>query len=252
MDAIGLSSSASASATVPVAVGTKANGKYPFTGTANISGTSTAKVASTGYGVKDVESATGSVTGSATVSGSMDTANPTVTGSATVKPNGLTAANGNAKISSAATTTQPSSGYYVAATPSTATSTTITQTKTLTTPGYLGTKDEITASGSVTGGSGSKYYIPITSSSLGNGAKNGVTYSENTSVIIPSQGALYIEEGYIGATKITLDQMLGGKDDTAGIAAPDIRQGAIAYDVKGEKLTGTMPNASLTAGNGSV
>lgn len=254
VDEAGLAVTASgASATVgTITVGTKANGKYPLTGSASISGTANASTATSGWAAKGITKASGSISGTAHLSGSLSAAAASVAGSATVKPNALSAANGTAKIASAATTTEPESGYYVSATPSTAATTAITQTKTLTTNGYLGDAAEISASGSVTGGAGSKYYIPITSSSLGNSAKDGITYSENTSVIIPSEGALYIEEGYTPAIKITLDQMLDGKADTAGTSAPDIRSGKIAYDVNGKKLTGTMPNASRTAGAGSV
>lgn len=242
-----------ASATVgTIAVGTKASGKYPLTGSASISGTANASTTTSGWAAKGVTSASGSISGTAHLNGSLSAAAASVAGSATVKPNALSAANGTAKVASAATTTKPESGYYVSATPSTAASTAITQTKTLTTKGYLGDAAEISTSGSVAGGAGSQYYIPITSSTLGNSAKDGITYSENTSVIIPSEGALYIEEGYTPAIKITLDQMLDGKADTAGTSAPDIRSGKIAYDVDGKKLTGTMPNTSRTAGAGNV
>lgn len=250
--AIATSGTANASITT-IAVGTKANGKYPITGSGSVSGTASASVSTTGYVVKGTQTASGAISGTASLSGtSLAAASATVSGSATVKPNGLSAASGNAKIASAATTTQPTSGYYVAATPSTAASTAISQSKKINTAGYLGDAAEISASGTVTGGAGSKYYIPITSSSLGNSAKDGITYTENTSIIIPSEGALYIEEGYTPAIKITLDQMLDGKDDTAGTSAPDIRSGKIAYDVDGKKLTGTMPNASRSAGAGNV
>ena len=254
VDEAGLVVTASgASATVgTIAVGTKASGKYPLTGSASISGTANASTTTSGWAAKGVTKASGSISGTAHLSGSLSAAAASVAGSATVKPNALSAANGTAKIASAATTTEPESGYYISATPSTAASTAITQTKTLTTKGYLGDAAEISTSGSVAGGAGSQYYIPITPSTLGNSAKDGITYSENTSVIIPSEGALYIEEGYTPAIKITLDQMLDGKADTAGTSAPDIRSGKIAYDVDGKKLTGTMPNTSRTAGDGHV
>ena len=242
-----------ASATVgAITVGTKASGKYPLTGSASISGTASASTETSGWAAKGATKASGSISGTASLNGSLSAAAASVAGSATVKPNALSAANGTAKIASAATTTKPESGYYVSATPSTAANTSITQTKTLTTKGYLGDAAEISTSGSVTGGAGSQYYIPITSSTLGNSAKDGITYSENTSIIIPSEGALYIEEGYTPAIKITLDQMLDGKADTAGTSAPDIRSGKIAYDVDGKKLTGTMPDTSRTAGAGNV
>lgn len=83
MDPIELGSSASASATVPVSIGSKSGSSYPFSGSASISGTSTASVNSTGYGVKGVESATGSVSGTATVSGSVSEIGLGASGSAT-------------------------------------------------------------------------------------------------------------------------------------------------------------------------
>lgn len=76
---------------------------------------------------------------------------------------------------------------------------------------------------------------------LANSATANVTYAENTSVAIPSQGALYINAGYYPNTMITLDQMLDGKTDTAGTANGQILSGYVAYDVDGKKLTGTIP-----------
>lgn len=72
-------------------------------------------------------------------------------------------------------------------------------------------------------------------------------YTENTSVAVPSGGSLVIEEGYYPKTFITLDQILDGKTDTAGTAAGDVKSGYIAYNVDGQKLTGTL--AKLTSSN---
>lgn len=201
-----------------VSAGTKANGKYPITATVSVSGTATASVGTQGF--TDSTSYTGSVTkGSVTNNATLTAAAATVSGSATVKPNGLTAANGNAQIASAATTTQPSSGYYVAATPSTAASTTITQSKSGLTAGYLGTLDEISASGSVSGGAGSKYYIPIKSAGVTKG-----TTTVNASTKAVTRGTFDVSEGYISGTAGDLAAATFANTATSGTTYVDISE----------------------------
>lgn len=92
--------------------------------------------------------------------------------------------------------------------------------------------------------------------SIGNATSVPDGYTENTSVVVPSQGYLKINAGYIGNTVIGLDQMLDGKADTAGTAAGQILTGYVAYDVDGKKLTGTMVDntnnfTTLTGSNNS-
>lgn len=235
-----------------VSIGTKSGSTYPVTGSAATSGTVTAKVTSTGYGVANVETGSGSVGGTASVNATIPAASLSVTGSATVTPNGVTAANGNAKVVSTSTsTTAPTDGsYYVGVTPSTAASTTITQTKGTLTAGYLGAASEITASGSVTGGNGSKYYVKIQKGTIGTATTDpGTSYTENTSAAVSSGGYLKIDEGYYPATKISLGTLIG--DDIASVtsttASSSMLSGFRAYDKDGNVLVGNI--ASKAAGD---
>lgn len=243
-----LGASATGEATITTAtVGTKADGAYPITGSASISGTASATTTKAGYAASSL-TGSGSTTGTASLDATIPAAAATVklSGTAASPTVAIDAANDNI-LASAATTTKPTSGYY-AAVKATAPATTLSATKTVNTAGYLGVNSEISASGATTAKTGVDYYVPITAGALDNKATTDVTYTENTSVVIPSEGALYINEGYYPAIKITLDQMLDGSDDTAGIATADIRTGQVAYNVDGKKLTGTMGNATVTSG----
>lgn len=248
-----LNAEASAASTIEsVTVGTKSGSSYPITGSADISGISYASVSKAGYASTDLN-ADGNVTGTASVAASIPAAAATVTfaSTATTPTVAIDADNDNI-LASAATTTKPTSGYY-AAVRATAPPTTLSATKKeVTTAGYLGAASEITASAATTKKTGVDYYVPITSGVLDNKATSGQTYTENTTIVIPSKGSLYINEGYYPNTQITLDQMLDGKTDTAGTADTDIRTGKIAYTVDGEKLTGAMGNATVTIGSGSI
>ena len=242
-----------------VSVGTKTSGKYPLTGSAAItgstSGTATATGGTAGWITESTTktgTVTGKISGTASLNYNMTAAAATVTGSATVKPNGLTAASGNATVSGNATTTAPESGYYVAATPSTAASTTISQSKSGLTAGYLGNLSEISTSGSVTGGSGSKYYIPITSGAIAAAAEDpGTSYTEN-STAISSGGWLKIDAGWIPNTKISLATLIGDdiNEVTTTTASSNMLSGFRAYDKDGNVLIGNIP--TKTSSNLSV
>lgn len=247
-DAAVLGASATGAATITSAsVGTKIDDVYPITGSASITGTASASTVTPGYAATSTTSS-GSTTGTATLSASIPAAAATVTLSGTAASPTVAIDETNDNIlAGTATTTKPASGYY-AAVKATAPKTTLIATKTVDVAGYLGVNSEITASGETDAKTGSVYYVPITAGALDNAATTNVTYAENTSIVVPSEGALYINEGYYPATKITLDQMLDGKSDTAGIATSDIRTGKIAYDVDGKKLTGSMGNATITSG----
>lgn len=66
-------------------------------------------------------------------------------------------------------------------------------------------------------------------------------YAENTTAIVPSEGYLTIEEGYIPATKIALATLV---PDEANITAADgaayVLEGKTAYDKDGKLITGTI------------
>ena len=144
-----------------LAVGTKASGYYPMT--ANnlmIGGTFTASTPgwfNSGSATdSDVDNApVGKViAAAATVSGTTTATSPTIARTST-------SATGATNVGSAsATTTVPSSGYFVSM-QATAPATTVSLTKTVNTAGYLGSNSEITASASTSAKTGSVYYLPI-------------------------------------------------------------------------------------------
>lgn len=93
--------------------------------------------------------------------------------------------------------------------------------------------------------------------SLNNAATTGVTYTENTaaSTVIPSEGSLYINEGYFPNTKITLGHMIPDPETgktNAGAAA--MRSDYVAYDKDGKKIVGTMADVTpkFTGGAASL
>lgn len=220
-------SGGSGSATInAVTVGTKSGSNYPLTGSGSISGTFGASVKTEGYGKN--ENVSGSVSGTA----SLDASLPAIALSAS--------GSGSATIDSVSVAADVTSGKFKV---SGSKAITGSASASIASAGY-GTNE--TGSGSVSGTA--TVNALINASVLDNKAATGVTYTENTSVIIPSEGALYISEGYIPATYITLDQMLDGKTDTAGTAEGDLRTGKVAYDVNGKKLTGNMGNATVTGG----
>ncbi len=93
-----------------------------------------------------------------TVTASKTATAPTIAKTATTASGATNVANGNA------TTTAPTSGYFVSA-QATAPITTLDITKTVNTAGYIGSNTQITASASTTAKTGSVYYIPIASGS---------------------------------------------------------------------------------------
>lgn len=228
-----------------------ASGSYRVTGSADITGIVEAGTSVSGYASSGNTLAFGDITGTANVEAYIPAASMTVTGSATVKPNNVTAANGNAKVVSTSTTTSaPTDGsFYIGVTPSTAASTNITQTKTGYTEGYLGGEGAISTGGTVSGGNGTKRYVKIQSGSLSNAATTGVTYSENTAdnTVIPANGSLYLDEGYYPATKITLAHIIPDPESgKANAGAAQMRSGYVAYDGDGNKIVGTMADVSLS------
>lgn len=90
----------------------------------------------------------------ATVSASKKATAPTVARTTTTVSGATNVANGNA------TTTAPSSGYFISI-QATAPATTLDITKTVNTAGYLGTNTQITASAATTANTGSIYYVPV-------------------------------------------------------------------------------------------
>lgn len=244
----------SGSATISsITVGNKTSGSYPVTGSATVSAptvTTAGYIDNTG-GTKDTNSADVKATipaASATVNYSGTATAPTVTA-------GEASADNSNQIVTAPSTTAPTSGYYVAVKAIAPATTLSASTKTVNTKGYLGDASEISSSASVAAKTGSTYYAPVEAATVGvTSSDPGEDYAENTTAVVPSDGYLKIEEGYLPATKISLATLV---PDDANITAnatgqATIRTGTTAYDKDGHLITGTMGNATVTSGAASV
>lgn len=92
--------------------------------------------------------------------------------------------------------------------------------------------------------------------SLNNAATSGVTYTESTAAatIIPAEGALYINAGYLPNTKITLAHLIPDDTQYDNAGNAQIRSGYEAYSPKGEKLIGTIADVTpkFTGGTASL
>lgn len=243
----GLEKTFDVTATATVGTKNKAANTYPISGnkTEDFSETDSysveALITRKGFTDKETYSGLGSynVTVNTTVNGNIPAAAISVSPKEgkTVVPSSIVGTSGTAKVATGQDNT-----YYINAEASVADFALSDYINVAGTPGYYGNAEEVSANSNLKGGKTAVYKIPVISSSLGNAAKAGVSYVENTSVIVPSEGALYIEEGYLPATKITLDQMLEGSADQAAIGEANILASKIAYDVDGKKLVGTMPD----------
>ena len=158
---------------------------------------------------------------------------------------------------SAATTTQPSSGFYVAV-ETAADSSSVTAAAAVTSAGYgTTTAGQYTAVGdsaTVTVNGSGTTYVPIASGALGNAASSGkqaTDYSDisSTAPIIPSAGYLYINEGYYANSRVSLARLVPDEATiTAATGADYMLNGQSAYDADGALVVGTIPtyNGSYT------
>ena len=130
--------------------------EFPYTITSALDNTNVGTLQTTNKFLdKDIDIKLTLASAAATITASKTATNPTI-----ARTN--TSATGATNVgSSSATTTAPSSGYFIA-TQATAPATTLDITKTVNTPGYLGADTQISASAATTAKSGSIYYIPIT------------------------------------------------------------------------------------------
>lgn len=220
------------------------SGKFDVEGAANIP----APTITEGYIGSGVGSATGATNG-ATVDAEVNkiAIAATLTGTGTKKP--VIAKNVATNVdASSATTTQPSSGFYIAV-DSAANTGSVTATAAVTSAGY-GT----TTSGQYTTADSSALtigaeasdltYIPITAGALANAGESGVTYIDlsATGPVIPSNGSLYIKEGYYANSKLDLARMV--PDDatlTSSTGAGYVLANESAYDSDGKLIVGTIP-----------
>lgn len=155
---------------------------------------------------------------------------------------------------SAATTSQPSAGFYVAVNTA-ASSSTVNAAAAVTSAGYgtttSGQYTTTPASKTVTVNAAGTTYVPITAASFANAATNGQTYTDisSTAPILVSDDYLYINKGYTNNVKISLAQLV--PDDatiTAATGAAYMLSGQSAYDSQGKLVVGNIPtyNGSYT------
>lgn len=151
----------------------------------------------------------------------------------------------NISEASAATTTQPSSGYYVAVS-SAANTGTVQATASVTSAGYGTTTSgqyTTTPSSSLTVGAAasSVTYIPISQATFANAATSGTAYTDisSTGPVLISGDYLYINPGYTPAQKISLARLVPDAPGT-NAAAAYILEGYTAYDNDGTLIVGTL------------
>ena len=155
------------------------------------------------------------------------------------------AKNSNTNIVGAgtATTTKPSSGYYIAV-QSPENKGTVQATAAVVNPGY-GTEEQYTAtpsdSLSVGANASAVTYIPLTQATFANAATSGTTYTDisSTGPVLISGDYLYINAGYTPAQKISLARLVpdGASDN---LAANFILNGYSAYNDNGVLITGNI------------
>lgn len=147
-------------------------------------------------------------------------------------------------------TTSTNTGYSftVGGTPSNGT----VQTKyKATVAGYTPTKSA-TNGGTVpvTPGVSGGTTVYVKASTLSNTATSGVTYTEVTgnTVVISSDGSLYINEGYTGNKRISLATLI--PNDATIASNNSLLQGVTAYDSNGVLYTGTIPTQTALTVSG--
>lgn len=169
-----------------------------------------------------------------------------LSGTGTKTPSIAKDSNTNIAQAGTATTTKPSSGYYVAV-KSAANTGIVTATATVATAGYGTTTSgqyTTTDSSALTVGANasSVTYIPITQATYANTASSGVTYTDisSSAPALISGSYLFINAGYVPNQKISLAKLV--PDATGANASSDkILSGFTAYDNNGALITGTIP-----------
>lgn len=238
--------SGSVNPVVAVSPGTKASGKYPFSGSTTISGstsgTATVNVGTKGFTDESSYSGTvtGAISGTATVSGSMNAIGLGVT-----DPKNI-----NGTISSV--TVGAKSGSTFPVTGSGSTSGTVTAKVTST--GY-GTKDVETGSGTVSGSITLNATIPA--AELKNSSTSGRTYTDlsTSAPILISGDYLYINEGYIKDSKISLARLVPDLEGYTMAGSDQMLDGYTLYDINGNPVTGniqTKSSSNLTADGATI
>lgn len=268
-----LSASATGSATISSLTPTynSSNDEFDITGSASISGTATASVSTAGY-VGTSTTGTGSTTGTASVSAALPViaGSTTITGTKKVTPvisRTTTTATGATNVGSGtASTTKPSSGYFVSV-KSAANTGTLTATPSVTSAGYgnadhndiAGNTETVGANASaetyitVPGGSATTPETTITTDptiTVSSGGLITASYSGSQSVT-PTVSAGYITSGTAGTISTS-----GSKTQQLTVqAAATYYPSATAQTItSGKYLTGTQTIAAvaltgISAGN---
>lgn len=258
---ITVGSNAADTAYVPITAGTIASGtanigsvdvaynstggNFDVTGSANIPAPTASTPGYVGNGVGTLSGATNGATVSASVAKIGIAAN--LTGTGTAKP--VIAKNAATNVdASAATTTQPTAGFYVAVS-SPANTSSVTATASVTSAGYGTTTSgqyNTTSSSALTVGASASdvTYVPITAATFDNSASSGHTYTDisSSAPILISDDYLYINKGYTNDVKISLAKLV--PDDatiTASTGAAYMLNGQSAYDSAGKLVVGSIP-----------
>lgn len=110
-----------------------------------------------------------------------------------------------------------------------------------------------TATVSVNKGSSSTY-VNIKAATLANAGTRGTTYTDisSTGPILISNDYLYINAGYISATKISLARLVPDLEGLAQGGAAQMRAGYSLYDKDGKVITGTMQDSTCTVAGGAL
>lgn len=258
---INAGSNAAASTYVPIAEGSVTSGtaeissvsvaynadggNFDVTGAANIPAPTASAAGYVGNGAGTLTGATNGATVDASLAKIGIAAS--LSGTGTAKP--VISKNAASNVdASAATTTQPAAGFYVAVS-SPANTSSVTATAAVTSAGYgTTTSGQYTATNSdalTVGAEASDVtYVPITSATFDNSATSGHTYTDisSTAPILISNDYLYINKGYTGDVKISLAKLV--PDDatiTASTGANYMLNGQSAYDSDGKLVVGSIP-----------
>lgn len=217
-------------------------GNFDVTGSANIP----APTASTAGYVGGGAGTLSGLANGATVAASLAKVaiGATISGGDAVTP--VISKTGGNVDASAATTTQPASGFYVTVNTA-ADSSSVTAAAAVTSAGYgTTTSGQYTTAGdskTITVNAAGATYIPITAGSLANNASSGVTYADlsSSAPVIPSEGYLYINKGYYADSKISLARLVPNDATiTYATGAGYMLSGQSAYDSEGKLVVGTI------------
>lgn len=252
-------SNAASSTYIPVQAGTVASGtatissvsfgynstggNFDITGSANIPAPTVSTAGYVGNGIGTLSGATSGAAVSTSVAKIGIQAN--LSGTGTYKPSISKNAATNIAADTA-TTTQPSSGYYVAVS-SAANTSTVQATASVSSAGYGTTTSgqyTTTPSSSLTVGASASdlTYIPIPSGSLANAETSGQSYTDLSSSgpVLISGSYLYINKGYFANSKISLARLVPDAA-SSNLASTSMLDGFSAYNNDGTLITGTIP-----------